>query len=270
LLVSDCRYTLGTALGASAVGGWQNPGPSREPAIFIGLVIVIAVFAAYTICAAAAGGSHRGQHAARMIHQLSPQTKAAAVSTTSADDHLADQIALSRLNDDGAPPGPQAPTLASTPAQASPDGARLSLVPSTAPHAGLGGGWWPRSRDATAELPWLIAELSTRAGRVSRVALQFDAFHNIPHKLTVGGRRVHVAWFRYMNMNTVLLTMAGRDDLVLLVVPPLAPPAAAARALRAVSRPGAGPADAILAAAGIADGAGPLAVSTVTTVRERG
>jgi hypothetical protein len=56
-----------------------------------------------------------------------------------------------------------------------------------------------------------------------------------------------------MNMNTVMLTMADRDDLVLLVVPPLAPPAAAADALRAVaSGPGAGSADAILAAAGIA------------------
>jgi hypothetical protein len=58
---------------------------------------------------------------------------------------------------------------------------------------------------------------------VSRVALQAGAFDNIPHKLTVGGRKVHVAWFRYMNANTVILTMANRDDLVLLVVPPLAP-----------------------------------------------
>jgi hypothetical protein len=185
----------------------------------------------------------------------SPTMKAATVSATSTSDYLADQLALSRLEDDGAPPGPQPPTHATTTAPVYPDGARLSLVPSTAPHAGLGGGWWPRSRDATAELPLLINELSTRAGRVSRVALQVDAFDNIPHKLTVGGRKVHVAWFRYMNTNTVLLTMAGRDDLVLLVVPPLAPPAAAARALRAVaSGPGAGPADAILAAAGLAAG----------------
>jgi hypothetical protein len=174
------------------------------------------------------------------------------MSTTSADNYLADQLALSRLDDDGAPLGPQAPAHATTPAPASVNGARLSLVPATAPHASLGGGWWPRSRDATAELPGLIAELSIRAGRVSRVALQADAFGNIPHKLTASGRKVHVAWFRYMNINTVLLTMAGRDDLVLLVVPPLAPPAAAARALRAASGPGAGSADAILAAAGIA------------------
>ncbi|HEY2079810.1 MAG TPA: DUF5994 family protein [Streptosporangiaceae bacterium] len=182
--------------------------------------------------------------------------------TTSTSEYLADQLALSRLDDDGAPLGQQAPTHATTPARASPNGARLSLVPATAPHAGLGGGWWPRSRDATAELPGLIAELSDRAGRVSRVALQADAFDNIPHKLTVGGRKVHVAWFRYMNKNTVLLTMANRDDLVLLVVPPLAPPAAAAQALRAASGPGAGPADAILADAGIEADSEPLRSAT--------
>ncbi len=193
------------------------------------------------------------------------------MSTTLTDEYLADQLALSRLDDDGAPLGRQAPIFANTADQASLDGARLSLVPATAPHAGLGGGWWPRSRDATAELPGLIAELSARAGRVSRVALQVGAFDNIPHRLTVGGRKVRVAWFRYMNANTVILTMADRDDLVLLVVPPLAPPVAAAQALRAVaSGPGAGPADAILAAAGIAVDTGPLRPAQITTVRERG
>ena len=199
--------------------------------------------------------------------------KAATVSATLTDEYLADQLALSRLDDDGAPLGRQAPALANTtaPAPASLTGARLSLLPATAPQAGLGGGWWPGSRDATAELPALIAELNARAGRVSRVALQAGAFDNIPRKLTVGGRTVHVAWFRYMNANTVILTMANRDDLVLLLVPPLAPPAAAAQALRAVaSGPGAGPADAILAAAGIAADSNPLRSAQITTVTERG
>jgi hypothetical protein len=175
------------------------------------------------------------------------------VSTTSINESLADQLALARLDDDGGPLGPQARPQATIPAQASLGGARLSLVPATVLQTGLGGGWWPRSRDATAELPGLIAEVTARVGRVSRVALQVRAFDNIPHRLTVAGRRVRVAWFSYMNLNTVILTMADRDDLVLLVVPPPAPPAAAAQALRAVaSGPGAGSADAILTAAGIA------------------
>lgn len=189
------------------------------------------------------------------------------MSTTLTSEYLADQLALARLDDDGAPLGPPAPTLATTAAQAPVDGARLSLVPATAPQGSLGGGWWPRSRDASAELPGLIAELSARVGRVSRVAVQAEAFGNIPHKLTVGGRNVRVAWFRYMNINTVLLTMADRDDLVLLVVPPLAPPAAAAQALRAAAGPGAGPAAAILAAAGITVESDPLRSAPITTVR---
>jgi Family of unknown function (DUF5994) len=176
------------------------------------------------------------------------------VSTILTDEYLGDQLALSRLDDDGAPPGRQASTLANASNEVALDGARLSLACAPAGPAGpgLGGGWWPRSRDATAELPGLLAELSAQAGRVSRVALQAGAFDNIPHRLTIRGRKVHVAWFRYMNGNTVILTMAGREDLVLLVVPPLTPPAAAARALRAASSSGGGPADAILAAAGIA------------------
>jgi hypothetical protein len=191
------------------------------------------------------------------------------MSTTSTNEYRADQLALSRLDDDGAPLGPAASTVATTAAQASADGVRLCLVPATTSQSGLGGGWWPRSRDATAELPGLIAELSARVGRVSRVALQADAFENIPRQLTVSGRRVRVAWFRYMNINTVLLTMADRDDLVLLVIPPLALPAAAEEALRAVSGPGAGPPDAILAAAGITADSDHLRSAQVTTARER-
>ena len=56
-----------------------------------------------------------------------------------------------------------------------------------------------------------------------------------------------------MNARTVILTMAdGRDDIVLLIVPPQAEPAAAAQALRLVSSGSdAGRAEAILAAAGV-------------------
>jgi hypothetical protein len=144
-------------------------------------------------------------------------------------------------------------TLASAPDERVLDAVRLRLDPAGAKRSGINGGWWPRGRDAGAELPGLIAELNERAGRISRVALQVGAFGNIPHELTVGGRTVHVAWFRYMNAHTVILTMASRDDLVLLVVPPGASAAAAAEALRlAASGWRGGPPQDILAAAGIA------------------
>jgi uncharacterized protein DUF5994 len=143
-------------------------------------------------------------------------------------------------------------TAASTPAQIGPASTRLSLVPATSRRPGIRGGWWPSSRDATAELPGLLTELSTRARRVTRVALQADAFSDIPHQLVVGGRKVHVAWFRYMNPHTAILTMADRDDLILLVVPPEADPESAARALSLAAAGQAHGARAILAAAGIA------------------
>ncbi len=147
------------------------------------------------------------------------------------------------------------PTPVTHPDQGAPGEARLALDPAGAGRRGISGAWWPRSRDAAAELPWLLAELSTRAGRVSRVALQADAFTNIPHQLTVGGRKIHVAWFRHMNMHTVSLTMADRDYLTLLVVPPSASPLAAAQALRqAASGDPAGQPEAILAGVGIEDG----------------
>jgi hypothetical protein len=144
-------------------------------------------------------------------------------------------------------------TVDSAPNLSVPDAARLSLEPARAKRGGIIGGWWPRSRDAGRELPGLIAEVNAQAGRVSRVALPVTAFNNIPHKLVAGGRKVHVAWFKYMNVHTVLLTMAGHDDIVLLVVPQWASPAAAAEVLRlaAAGAPG-GPPEAILAAAGIA------------------
>jgi len=144
-------------------------------------------------------------------------------------------------------------TFASAHDQSVPDVARLSLDPTGGKRDGISGGWWPLSRDAALELPGLIAELNARAGRVSRVGLPVSAFGNIPRRLTVGERKVHVAWFRYMNMHTVLLTMASHDDLVLLVVPPDAIPETAAEALRLAAS--GGPAmlpQAILAAAGIA------------------
>jgi Family of unknown function (DUF5994) len=143
------------------------------------------------------------------------------------------------------------------PDQTSRGAARLSLSPALRRGAGIYGAWWPRSRDAAAELPGLIAEVGRRAGRVSRVAVQADAFSNIPHQLTADGRKVRIAWFRSMNPHTVILTMAGNDDLILLVVPQQASPAAAAAALGLAADHSAGPPEAILAAAGIGALPGP-------------
>ena len=113
-----------------------------------------------------------------------------------------------------------------------PGATRLSLDPALPGQGGINGGWWPRSRDARAELPGMLTELSARAGRVRRVALQVDAFSDIPHLITIEGRPVHVAWFRSMDPQTINLTMAARDNLTLLVIPPQASADSGAEALR--------------------------------------
>jgi hypothetical protein len=130
--------------------------------------------------------------------------------------------------------------------------ARLRLDPALPGQLGISGGWWPRSRDAGAELPAMLTELSAQAGRVRRVALQMDAFSDIPHLIMINGRPVHVAWFRSMDPMTINMTMAARDNLTLLVVPPGASADTAAEALRlAAASSGTERPEEILASAGI-------------------
>jgi hypothetical protein len=47
LLVSNYRYSFKSSTGSSRLRRPASSGQSKEPAMFIGLVIVIAVFAAY-------------------------------------------------------------------------------------------------------------------------------------------------------------------------------------------------------------------------------
>jgi hypothetical protein len=114
------------------------------------------------------------------------------------------------------------------------------------------GGWWPRSRDPDAELPGLIAGLDSSLGPVTRFAFNLDAWDTAPRRVGVDGRRVRVGWFRQMDPDTIGVTRASQDRVVLLVIPPQATTAAAqiAMAMAADGANSARPAD-ILAAAGL-------------------
>jgi hypothetical protein len=147
--------------------------------------------------------------------------------------------------------------------QAATDRARLTLGPAARRPGGVNGGWWPRSRDAAAELPALISELRAQTGRVRRIALQADAFVNIPHQLAAGGYKVHVGWFRHMNPLTAILTMADQDDLILLVVPPESSQAAAAETLRLAAAGRTDQQPAAMIADGLAVGDGQLTNSAM-------
>ncbi|WP_236241870.1 DUF5994 family protein [Streptomyces sp. CC228A] len=107
----------------------------------------------------------------------------------------------------------------------------------------LDGAWWPRSRDIARELPALVSALSAHLGPVTRVGLDAAAWDELPVRLVIDDRVVHIESFP-VGDDTVLITRGDRDHFSLLVVPPHAEPAAAraaiAQALRADNVTGAG------------------------------
>ena len=101
------------------------------------------------------------------------------------------------------------------------------------------GGWFPRTRDLSVEVPELIAELDRRGVRIERFTYSLDAWTPAPRKVVVQGRVVRTGGFLSMDRGVVCLTWAGgnrRADL--LVVPPETDVLTGARALRLCTRRG--------------------------------
>ncbi|MCM2577815.1 DUF5994 family protein [Streptomyces meridianus] len=94
----------------------------------------------------------------------------------------------------------------------------------------LDGAWWPRSRDAGAQLPGLISALTEYLGSIDRVGLDARAWDEVPVRLVVDDRVVHVD-SHPVGDDTLLITCGDRDLFVLLVVPPDASPPAAREAM---------------------------------------
>ncbi|MER6221502.1 DUF5994 family protein [Streptomyces sp. 900105755] len=126
-----------------------------------------------------------------------------------------------------------------------PDAVHRSVKPGTAllrletTHAREGildGAWWPRSRDIGAELPSLISALTEHLGPVTRVGLDGSAWDELPTRVMVDDRVVHIDFFP-VGDDTVLITRGEGDLFSLLLVPPDTSPdaarAAMARAVRA-------------------------------------
>ncbi|CAM5241380.1 hypothetical protein STENM36S_00347 [Streptomyces tendae] len=101
----------------------------------------------------------------------------------------------------------------------------------------LDGAWWPRSRDITGELPGLVSALSGYLGPITRVGLDSDAWEELPTRMTIDGRVVHIDSFP-VGDDTVLITRGGNDIFSLLVVPPQTVPDAARAAMAAAVRAG--------------------------------
>lgn len=97
---------------------------------------------------------------------------------------------------------------------------RLRLKPK-APQSGyVDGAWWPHTDELTVELPDLLAVLSVRLGRVSRVLYHLKAWTKAPRKFVAGGREVRLDGYRRQPINTIEVLGLDGDRIVLLVVPP--------------------------------------------------
>lgn len=96
---------------------------------------------------------------------------------------------------------------------------RLRLKPK-APRSGhVDGAWWPFSEDLTAELPDLIAVLSSRLGEIDRLRYNVDEWIEAPAQFTTGGRAIQLDGRRRWPSNTLEVLDANSDKIVLLVVP---------------------------------------------------
>ena len=81
-------------------------------------------------------------------------------------------------------PNPQAPALVPTP--------RLLLTHTRASRAVLDGAWWPRSRDALAELSSVVPALSERYGRIRSVLLNGSAWTGRDRRLAIADHVVRI------------------------------------------------------------------------------
>lgn len=116
--------------------------------------------------------------------------------------------------------------------------ARLALTPNTSLAGLLDGAWWPYTRDLTAELPSLADALEERWGRVTRLTANPAGWPAVPYTVPVHGHVVHAGWFTEQDRDTMVLLSYRLRRCDLLVVPPDAEPAFAARLMAAASLPG--------------------------------
>ncbi|MCX4787789.1 MULTISPECIES: DUF5994 family protein [unclassified Streptomyces] len=133
----------------------------------------------------------------------------------------------------------------------------------------LDGAWWPRSQDIGAELPGLIAALTEHLGPILRVGLDAGAWEELPTRLVIDDRVVHIDSFP-VGDDTILITRGDQDHFTLLVVPPHATPEAARAAMgRAVQAGNVTQAEQILIDTGTRR-AHPVPAEEPRTGRERG
>jgi hypothetical protein len=115
---------------------------------------------------------------------------------------------------------------------------RLRLKPAAPDSGHVDGGWWPRSRDLTAELPSLLAAVTARVGSTERVSYHLGDWDPPGRRIDVGGSfAVRLSGFRFQQPDTIDM-LGPQKRITLLVIPPETSPQTADEALAAAAHPG--------------------------------
>ncbi|WP_431679498.1 DUF5994 family protein [Kitasatospora sp. KL5] len=115
---------------------------------------------------------------------------------------------------------------------------RLALAPEGVRAGRLDGAWWPRSRDLLLEFPSLAAQLDERWGRVTRITVNPAQWPVVPRRIPVAGHTVHAGWFTTeQDEHMIMVCSYAPRRLNLLVVPPQADAAEAARLMSEAAAP---------------------------------
>lgn len=110
---------------------------------------------------------------------------------------------------------------------------RLTWGPAVhGPH--LAAAWWPRTRNAVAELPDLVAAAGQRmGGQVTRVSLSIDGWDSPqPRRMSVGDQVVRLGWYHHIDPHMVTVGRGTFDRISIAVLPSDMDAAAAGRILR--------------------------------------
>lgn len=117
-------------------------------------------------------------------------------------------------------PAQMAPSSSATSGVRTSPRLRVRLKPKAPPTGYVDGGWWPRSRDLTAELPALAHALAIRLGRITRVAYALEAWDTPPRQITVDGNTMRLEGFHSQDQYVLHLSGSDGRRLSLLMIPP--------------------------------------------------
>jgi len=84
----------------------------------------------------------------------------------------------------------------------------------------LDGGWWPQSRDLTAELGDLVDHFPPELGRIVRVIFSPPDWDDAPRRVPTARGYVKVGFDPSDDTHVIVLMTSDRQELCLLVVPP--------------------------------------------------